>query len=261
MLVVHPCASSCANSQGAVLVSCAASVGSYRLQGAFARANNAYGAGLAVQGVVFVNDDLAHPLFLASIGPNNSVDPANYFGGTGAATFDVTTPLSQGDCLRVGVFASPHDNSFDATAVKFQITSTTNLTATPTIASVTNVTGEAPTIAQNTWIEIKGTNLAPGMRSWQNADFVNNQMPTQLDRVSVTVNGKSAFVSYISSTQVNILTPLDSAQGPVPVQLMNGSGKSAVSNVQLEQSAPGFFFSIAVRMSRRHMLMGATWDL
>jgi hypothetical protein len=37
-----------------------------------------------------------------------------------------------------------------------------------------------PAIAPNTWVEIKGTNLAPAgdTRIWAGADFVNNQMPT-----------------------------------------------------------------------------------
>src|ERR1041385_8698963 len=82
---------------------------------------------------------------------------------------------------------------------------------TPVISLVANAEGESPTIAPNTWIEIKGQNLARAndTRVWQESDFVNNQMPTSLDGVSVTVNGKSAFVFYISPTQVNALTPPD----------------------------------------------------
>jgi uncharacterized protein (TIGR03437 family) len=48
---------------------------------------------------------------------------------------------------------------------------------------------------------------------WQGSDFTNGQMPTQLDGVSVTVNGKPAYVYYISPTQVNILTPPDPMPG------------------------------------------------
>lgn len=44
------------------------------------------------------------------------------------------------------------------------------------------------TIAPNTWVAITGVNLAPAgdSRTWQESDFVNDQMPTQLDGVSVT---------------------------------------------------------------------------
>jgi len=87
----------------------------------------------------------------------------------------------------------------------------------PVIAYVANAEGESPTIAPNTWVEIKGANLAGNTRIWQSSDFVNGQLPTKLDGVSVTVNGKSAYVYYISPTQVNILTPPDSMSGTVPV--------------------------------------------
>src|SRR5271155_2952913 len=85
----------------------------------------------------------------------------------------------------------------------------------PMIALVANAEGENPLIAPNTFVEIKGVRLAKAgdSRTWQASDFVNNQMPSKLDGVSVSVNGKSAYVCYISPTQVNILTPPDPMQG------------------------------------------------
>src|SRR5580704_4138841 len=81
----------------------------------------------------------------------------------------------------------------------------------PAIALVANAEGGNPTIAPNTWVEVKGANLSKtgDSRIWQASDFVNSQLPINLDGVSVTVNGKSAYVYYISPTQVNILTPPD----------------------------------------------------
>jgi len=63
----------------------------------------------------------------------------------------------------------------------------------PGITSVTNAFGGGTSIAPNMWISIKGTNLArPGdTRIWAGADFANNQLPTQLDGVSATVNGQA----------------------------------------------------------------------
>ena len=106
-----------------------------------------------------------------------------------------------------------------------------------------NAEGDAPTIAPNTWVEIKGSNLAPSgdTRIWQGSDFVNNQMPTQLDGVSATVNGKPAYVYYISPTQVNILTPPDAMQGPVQVQLTNNGVASAGFTAQAQPLSPSFF--------------------
>jgi uncharacterized protein (TIGR03437 family) len=114
-------------------------------------------------------------------------------------------------------------------------------TSGPVIAEVANAEGESPTIAPNTWVEIKGVNLAPDSRTWADSDFVKNQLPSQLDGVSVTVNGKSAFVYYISPQQVNILTPPDAMSGPVQVQVTNNTATSASFTAQAQSLSPSFF--------------------
>jgi len=115
--------------------------------------------------------------------------------------------------------------------------------AQPTITLVANAEGENPLIAPNTWVEVKGTNLSkPGdSRIWQTSDFAKNELPTALDGVSVTVNGKSAYVYYISPTQVNILTPPDAMQGSVAVQVTNNGLAGAPFSVQAQLLSPSFF--------------------
>ncbi len=116
-------------------------------------------------------------------------------------------------------------------------------TPVPTISLVANAEGESPTIAPNTWVEIKGSNLAPAgdKRTWQSSDFVNNKMPTQLDGVSATVNNRAAYVYYISPAQVNILTPPDAISGPVQVVVTSAGVASAPETVQAEPFSPSFF--------------------
>jgi uncharacterized protein (TIGR03437 family) len=113
----------------------------------------------------------------------------------------------------------------------------------PAITLVANAEGENPVIAPNTWVEIKGSNLAPAgdARPWQTSDFVNHNLPTQLDGVSVTVNGKSAYVYYISPNQVNILTPPDAMTGAVQVVVTNNGSSSASYTAQAQASSPSFF--------------------
>jgi uncharacterized protein (TIGR03437 family) len=111
----------------------------------------------------------------------------------------------------------------------------------PVSTQVLNATGEAATISQNTWVEIKGSNLSETTRIWGAGDFVNGQLPTSLDNVSATVNGKPAYIYYISPVQINILTPLDSAAGTVPVQVTTSAGTSAVTTVTMQQNSLGFF--------------------
>jgi uncharacterized protein (TIGR03437 family) len=120
----------------------------------------------------------------------------------------------------------------------------------PAITKVANAEGESLTIAPNTWVEVKGTNLAPtGVSSpacapgycWQSSDFVNSQLPTTLQGVSVTLNGEKAFVYYISPSQINILTPPDLKAGPVTVQVTNAGTSSASFTVQAQTYSESFF--------------------
>src|ERR1017187_5316981 len=113
----------------------------------------------------------------------------------------------------------------------------------PVSTQILNATGEAATISQNTWVEIKGSNLSQTTRIWGGGDFdpATGNMPTNLDGVSATVNGKPAYIYFISPAQVNILTPLDSSIGTIPVQVMTGSGTSAAMSVTMETNSLGFF--------------------
>ena len=113
----------------------------------------------------------------------------------------------------------------------------------PAVSMVVNAEGGAAAIAPNTWVQINGANLAPAgdSRTWQNSDFVNGKLPTQLDGVSVTVNGKSAYVYYISPTQVNILTPPDAMTGPVQIVATNKGTAGAAFTAQAQPTSPSFF--------------------
>lgn len=119
-----------------------------------------------------------------------------------------------------------------------------------------NTAGGGSDIAQNTWIEITGTGIAPantpaGGVIWGDApEFAAGRLPTQLKSVSVTVNGKSAYVYfYCSGTvsgsicakdQINVLTPLDNTEGPVQIVVNNGSGSSAPFTANVKTVSPAF---------------------
>ena len=80
--------------------------------------------------------------------------------------------------------------------------------------------------ASGTWLEIFGSDISTTTRGWGGADFSGSQAPTSLDGVKVTVNGKNAFVDFISPGQVNVQVPDDSATGPVQVIVTNPNGSS-----------------------------------
>jgi uncharacterized protein (TIGR03437 family) len=115
--------------------------------------------------------------------------------------------------------------------------------APPVITSVLNAASFQPGIEGGSWVMIRGTNLAntnPG-RTWRSDEIVNGKLPTSLDGVSVTINGKPAFVEYISTTQINVQAPSDSAVGAVDVVVTNNGVASAAVTAQLQSVAPAFF--------------------
>jgi uncharacterized protein (TIGR03437 family) len=119
------------------------------------------------------------------------------------------------------------------------------------------VSGGGVNIAQNSWVSVYGVNLAPasvGGLTWSSApSFASGQMPTSLGGVSVTVNAKPAYIYFVSPTQVNVLTPLDSTTGPVAVVANNGSAVTAAFIANLQAAAPGFLrFGDGVHIAAMH---------
>jgi len=103
----------------------------------------------------------------------------------------------------------------------------------PISTEVVTTSSNEPTIAPNTWIEIHGTNLAQESTTWSSLPLsaFSTTLPTSLGGVSATVNNKPAAVYYISPTQVNVLAPVDTAVGPVQVQLTTQFGSTTPMNI------------------------------
>ena len=108
-------------------------------------------------------------------------------------------------------------------------------------ANVLNGASFQPAIAPNTWVTITGGNMAGTTRLWGSNDFVNGGLPTDLDSVSVTVNGTYAYVEYVSPTQLNVLMPLSVASGQAEVQTYSFGLASTTVMVQVQDVAPAFF--------------------
>lgn len=93
-------------------------------------------------------------------------------------------------------------------------------------------------LASGTWLEIFGSNISSVTRGWSGPDFDGATAPTVLNGVKVTVNGKSAFVDYVSSGQVNAQVPDDPSTGPVDIVVSNPDGQSTAIKLQKNAIAP-----------------------
>ena len=123
------------------------------------------------------------------------------------------------------------------------------------ISGVSNNASGAPAITSGSWVSIYGTNLSATTRGWQTSDFSGNTLPTKLDGVSVTIDGRSAAVYYVSPGQLNVQAPGDSAIGAVQVVVANSWG-SATATATLAQYSPGFF-SLGKYVAAVHATDGA----
>ncbi len=115
---------------------------------------------------------------------------------------------------------------------------------TPSISQFNGVVNAAslePAIASSAWVSVFGANLSATERTWAGPDLAGGKLPTALDGVGVKINGRPAYVYYISPNQLNVLAPEDGAEGPVSVEVSTPEGTSAVVLVSKQRIAPALF--------------------
>jgi uncharacterized protein (TIGR03437 family) len=138
-----------------------------------------------------------------------------------------------------------------------RVVSTGASTNAGTITSVSTAFAPASSgIAQNTWTVIKGNNLVPATTAssgviWSSApDFAKGNMPTQLNGIGVSFNGKPGYIYFFCSAatdpsctqdQINVLTPLDSTVGDIQVVVTNGATSTPPFTATLHALVPAIF--------------------
>jgi len=94
-------------------------------------------------------------------------------------------------------------------------------------------------------------------------------MPTQLNNVSVMVNGNPAFIYFTCSAvtdpdcpldQINILMPPEAISGSVPVQLMTGATQSNAYMTQAAALSPTFFAFVSAANGKSYVYGRHTTD-
>src|SRR5262245_7484715 len=188
-------------------------------------------------------------------------------GAGGSYQFDWTPPATDmGNVILYAAGNAANGNDLETGDHIY----TTSLTLTPgsgggtkpTISSVVNGGSFQPGISDNMYVSILGSNLGTSdARTWD-SDIKGNQLPTTVAGTSVKINNKDAFIYYVSPTIVNVLSPIDTATGPVSVQLTyNGTASDSVT-AQMAQFSPAFFiFNNDKYIAARHAdfsLLGPT---
>jgi uncharacterized protein (TIGR03437 family) len=109
------------------------------------------------------------------------------------------------------------------------------------VTSVADAASYGAAIAPGEWVSIFGTGFSTTTQVWTAGDFVNGQLPTSLGGVSASIDGQSAYISYVGPGQINALMPADSTIGPVTVQVKTPQGQSYPGTVMLQRLAPELF--------------------
>jgi uncharacterized protein (TIGR03437 family) len=191
-------------------------------------------------------------------GPGVAGVTVNFEVKSGAARLSSATSLTDaagfaGITVTLGATAGPVTITATAAGtnlppVEFTATATTPggptagcAATTPAVTSVRSAGdfGGSTTFASGSWLEIKGSQLSGTTRSWAGADFNGPNAPLSLDGVSVAINGRRAFVGYISPTQINVQAPADTANGPLNLTVTRGDCPSSAFSVQKAAIAGG----------------------
>jgi uncharacterized protein (TIGR03437 family) len=100
-------------------------------------------------------------------------------------------------------------------------------------SGIVPVYSSVPIVQPGSWISIFGTNLAPTVASWT------GNFPTNLGNVTVSIDGKSAYLWFVSPGQINAQAPNDATPGCVNVTVTTPAG-TATSQVYLQPQQPSF---------------------
>jgi uncharacterized protein (TIGR03437 family) len=159
------------------------------------------------------------------------------------STFEITResmpPLEAATVYYVAV--ANYSPSPGSLALSYRIATAQSLAPLLSNGGVVNGASFTAPISAGSWVSIVGGNLASTTRTWTVSDFDGARLPVQLDGTSVTINGRPAYVAFISPSQVNVLAPDDSTEGPVDVRVTNASGQSTTVSVLKSNVAPALF--------------------
>jgi uncharacterized protein (TIGR03437 family) len=179
---------------------------------------------------------------------NSTENPNSRVGYSTAGLIQAADGNLYGTCLTDGLYSY-------GCVFKLQLAVGAGYTCTnttpPVITSIDSAGsyGGYRYFASGSWLEIFGSNLAdpndPRLADathsgeWSSSDFTNGSAPTNLDGISVSINGKPAYVWFLSPGQINVQAPEDSATGSVAITVTNCNATSSASMFSRQGLAPG----------------------
>jgi len=190
-----------------------------------AQLRSASGIAVDASGNIFIAD--ATDSRIRKVSPDGII--TTYAGsGVAGVTGDGGPPLQARFNFPSGMTTDAAGNLYvaDTRNDKIRKVSTPPIPQVRTDSPVLTSFGGKAGFSSNTYVEVYGQNFSTISRLWAGADFSGVNAPTSLDGISVAVNGRPAFIYYVSPNQININTPEDTATGPVAVVVKTPLGTS-----------------------------------
>jgi uncharacterized protein (TIGR03437 family) len=102
-------------------------------------------------------------------------------------------------------------------------------------------TQTAEPLAPNTIASVYGSNLSWTTYAVQLSDVSHGELPTQLEGVSVLVNGIPCNLFYVSPGQINFLTPYEITTSSAVVEVVRQGATGPAVTISMGVTAPAFF--------------------
>lgn len=161
-----------------------------------------------------------------------------------ATTGAITGTPGAGTAGSASVVVTVTDSSSNTATKSYSLTINPGPSIAPVISTASASTEGQGFIAPNTWLSIYGSNFAAAgfTDTWTQSikSSSTGALPILLDGVSVMVGGVPAYVSYLSATQINVLTA-NIGFGPLQVTVTTSGGTSNAVTITAQQNIPGFF--------------------
>ena len=183
--------------------------------------------------------------FVTKLAPaGNALIYSTYLGGSGydaglgiavdgAGSAYVTGYTASTNFPTQSPYQATNRGIWDAFVTKLQ------LPATLAIDAVLDSASGRPAIAPNSFASIYGSGFTSWTGDWTGA-IQNGTLPTTLGGVEVRIDGKDCFINYVTSGQLNVLTPFDTASGSVSVEVVTAQG-TATATAVMAPVAPALF--------------------
>jgi uncharacterized protein (TIGR03437 family) len=110
----------------------------------------------------------------------------------------------------------------------------------PAIAAAIGAASYLPQAAPASYCSVTGSGFTDQAATDWSGSITASRLPTSVAGIGVTVNGATAYVQYVSATQVNFLLPSNVASGNADVALLTPTGVMTTT-LPIAAVAPGLF--------------------